>query len=79
MKIYYIPDANKFLDLVDKSLGHVLLHLPDGSRIDLKKDHDAQQLFQMMRPEPFGLQITLSNAEDVPAFMQYMMESAANR
>lgn len=79
MKIFHIPDTNKFLNLVDKSQGNVMLHLPDGSQVNLKQNHDAQQIFQMMRPDPFGLHISLSNAEDVSAFMQYMMESNVSR
>ena len=35
MKIFSIPDTNRFLDLVGKSRGDVTLHLPDGSQVEL--------------------------------------------
>lgn len=77
MTIFSIPDMGKFLNLVEKSQGTVMLHLPDGNRLDLKQNHAALQIFQMMRPGKSGLRISLSNAEDTPAFIRYMMEAGA--
>ena len=78
MKIFSIPDAGDFISLVKKSRGEVMLYLPDGSRLDLKQSHAAQQLFQVMSPGQPGLHIGLSNPADTPAFIQYMMEAGVS-
>lgn len=75
MKIFSIPDTEGFLDLVQESRGDVTLRLPGGDQLDLKQDRDAQQFFQMMHPGQSGLQISLSNPADAPAFIRYMMEA----
>ena len=75
MKLFSIPDAGSFLNLVNSSQGDVTLHLPDGNRLNLKRSHTAQQLFQIMHPGQSGLQISLSNSADTPAFIRYMMDA----
>lgn len=75
MKIFNIPDTEKFLDLVEESCGDVTLHLPDGGRLNLKQNYVARQFLQLMNPGPSGLCISLSNSADTPAFMRYMMEA----
>lgn len=75
-KIMMMPDAENFLNVVEHSRGQVLLHLPDGERCDLKRDHTAQQLLRVMRPSREGLCVSLSDARDVPAFLEYMIGSA---
>lgn len=37
MKIFSIPDVGSFLGLVRKCRGDVMLHLPDGSQVELKR------------------------------------------
>ncbi len=71
-QIMMLPDAEDFLSVVERSRGQVLLHLPDDSRCDLKRDHTACQLLRVMRPGKEGLSISLSDARDVPAFLDYM-------
>ncbi len=75
-KIMMLPDADNFLNVVEHSRGQVLLHLPDNTRCDLKRDNTARQLLRAMRPSPEGLCISLSDARDVPAFLDYMIGSA---
>lgn len=74
MTLFFIPDPERFLRLVEKSRGNVLLRLPDGGQTDLKESREARQLLRMLRPGQAGLDVSLSDPEDVPAFLQYMME-----
>jgi len=78
-QIMMLPDADNFLKVVEGSYGQVLLHLPDDTRCDLKRDHTARQLLRAMRPREEGLCISLSDARDVPAFLDYMIGSARRR
>ena len=71
-QIMMLPDAENFLNVVERSRGQVLLHLPDHSRCDLKRDHTARQLLRLMSPRKEGLSISLSDARDVPVFLDYM-------
>ena len=57
----------------------MMLHLPDGSRVDLRESHDTRQILQMTHPGRAGLHISLSDPEDTPDFIQYMMEAGAER
>ena len=75
-KIMMLPDSENFLNVVERSRGQVLLHLPDNTRCDLKRDHTARQLLRVMRPSPDGLCISLSDSRDVPALLDYMIGSA---
>lgn len=77
MTLFFIPDPEKFLRLVQRSRGNVMLRLPDGGQTDLKESHEAQQLLRMLRPGQAGLRISLSDPEDVPDFLRYMMEGGA--
>ncbi len=78
-KIMMMPDAEDFLNVVEHSRGQVMLHLPDGTRCDLKRDHTARQLLRAMRPSRDGLCVSLSDARDAPAFLDYMIGSARPR
>ena len=78
-KIIMLPDADNFLNVVEHSRGQVLLHLPDNTRCDLKRDNTARQLLRAMRPGREGLCISLSDSRDVPAFLDYMIGSARER
>lgn len=75
-KIMLMPDVEKFLNLVMRSCGDVLLHLPDGSQSNLKRDRTAQQMLRIMKPGRDGIAVSLSNSSDMPAFFQYLMETA---
>ena len=75
-KIRMLPDAENFLNVVQHSRGQVLLHLPDKTFCDLKRDNTARQMLRAMRPSQEGLCISLSDARDVPAFLDYMIGSA---
>ncbi len=73
--IMWMPNAEKFLSLVNQSCGDVLLHLPDGSKCSLKGDSTAGQMLRTMRPGWKGISITLSDPGDGPSFVRYMMEA----
>lgn len=77
MTLFFIPDPERLLYLVEKSRGNVMLRLPDGGQTDLKESHEARQFLRMLRPGQAELKISLSDPEDVPAFLQYMMEGGA--
>lgn len=79
MKIFSIPDTNRFLDLVGKSRGDVTLHLSDGSQVELKQARTAQQLLRIVDPGQSGLDIRLSNPADTLDFIQYMMEADVSK
>lgn len=76
MKIFSIPDVDRFLNLVGRSQGDVILHLPDGSQVDLKQNHTARQLFQITHPGKSGLHFSLSDSADTLAFIRYMMTAS---
>ncbi len=71
-KLFRMPDANRFLEVVERSAGHVFLHLPDDTRIDLKEDHTARQLLRSMAVGQNGLQFSLSESSDLPEFLRYL-------
>ena len=50
MTIFCIPDMERFLRIVEDSRGKVLLHLPDKTLCDLKRDSTAVQLLRMVCP-----------------------------
>ena len=70
-----IPDVEKFLDLAANSGGDVLLHLPDGSLCDLKRNCVARQLLRVLGSGRGGLRLTLSSRDDIPAFLDYMLQA----
>lgn len=78
-KIMMLPDTENFFRVVEQSRGQVLLHLPDNTSCDLKRDNTARQLLRFLKPDRDGLCISLSDARDVPAFLDYMIGSARAR
>ena len=57
LKLFSIPDAGRFLDLVEQSHGGVTLHLPDGNQLDLKQSHtlyDGSQRKQFRKSRGFS-------------------------
>lgn len=75
LSILQIPNAERFLSVVDHCFGDVILQLPDGSRCNLKQDHIARQMLRMMHPTQSGISITLSNKADTGTFLRYMAEA----
>jgi len=73
--ILRMPNANRFLKVVRKSAGHVFLHLPDDTLVDVKEDHTAQQMLRTLSVGQNGLRFSLSDSSDLPEFMRYMAES----
>lgn len=76
LKIMLISDMEKFLNKVDECEGEVLLHLPDETVCDLKKDHTAIQMLKMLKLEKGELDLTLTEPRDYAVIMNYMMQAA---
>jgi hypothetical protein len=75
IKFLSIPNPDKLLSIVDGSRGNVYLRLPDGNQCDLKREPLARQLLRTMVPGKDGVQLSLSNPDDIPAFLRYMVET----
>ena len=75
-KIMMLPDTENFLHVVERSRGQVLLHLPNNTHCDLKRNNTARQMLRAIRPGPEGLCISLSDARDVLSFLVYIIGSA---
>lgn len=76
LTFFLIPDTKQFLKLADKSHGEVLLHLPDGSKHNLKCGGNAQRILDTAKSRDTGVEISLTDHRDVKPFLQYMMEAA---
>lgn len=76
LTFFLIPDTERFLELVNKSRGEVALHMPDGSRCDLKHSGGARQMLEAAKSRKTGVEISLSNRRDVTPFIRYMEEAA---
>ncbi len=76
LTFFLIPDTERFLQLVNKSCGEVMLHMPDGSKRNLKRNSDAHQMLEIVKSRGSGVEISLSNHRDVKPFIQYMAEAA---
>ncbi|MBQ8506713.1 MAG: hypothetical protein IJ466_04710 [Clostridia bacterium] len=76
LKIMLISDMEKFLNKVNQCQGEVLLHLPDDTVCDLKKDHTAIQMLKMMNTSHSELDLTLTEPRDYAIMMGYMMQAA---
>jgi len=76
LKIMLISDMEKFLNKVNQCEGEVLLHLPDETLCDLKKDHTAVQMLKMMKENHSELDLTLTEPRDYALMMGYMMQAA---
>lgn len=76
LTFFLIPDTKQFLNLVNKNRGDVLLHMPDGNKLDLKRSNDAQQVLETVKSKAAGVEISLSDHRDVKPFIQYMTEAA---
>ena len=76
LKIMLISDMEKFLNKINQCEGDVLLHLPDDTVCDLKKDHTAIQMLKMMDTNHSELDLTLTEPRDYAIMMGYMMQAA---
>ena len=76
LKFMMIPNMERFLSLIEESHGKVILHLPDDTQCDLKQDRTARQLIRTMNPGRDGLCISLTDPDDTPAFIDYMISAA---
>lgn len=77
IQLMQMPDAERFIDVVNQSRGDVFVQLPDSSLCNLKTDHSAQQLIKLLNPQKADLSIILSDPDDVPAFFRYMTDMSA--
>lgn len=75
LKLCIIPNKEKFMRCVYKSEGDVYLHLPNGSKCNLKTDTQAANMFKMMDVSKFGIDLSFSKPTDMPRFLKYMMEA----
>ena len=76
MSFMMIPNAERFLRIVEGRRGEVALCLPDGGRCDLKRDPAARYLVRTLCSGGEGLRVSLSDRGDLPAFFRYMREAA---
>jgi len=76
LKIMLISDMEKFLNKINQCEGDVLLHLPDDTVCDLKKDHTAIQMLKMMDTNHSELDLTLTEPRDYAIMLGYMMQAA---
>ena len=75
LQMMMLPDRDRFLKIVDHSRGSVLLRLPDHTDCDLKTDPVARQMLRMLDPAEEGVTLRLTDPEDLPAYLHYMMEA----
>ena len=75
LQMMMLPDRDRFLEIVDHSRGSVLLRLPDHTDCDLKTDPVARQMLRMLDPAEEGVTLRLTDPEDLPAYLHYMMEA----
>jgi len=76
LTFFLIPDTKRFLTLVNKSRGEVMLHMPDGSRRNLKRGSDAHQILEAAKSGKAGVKISLSDRRDLESFIQYVVGAA---
>lgn len=70
-----IPNMDAFLKVVEESRGQVQLHLPNQSVCELKGSDLSQQISRSLRSAGVPLRISLSDPQDTPSFLRYMMEA----
>lgn len=69
-------NKDRFMDCVEHCEGNVYLHLADGGQCNLKQNSTASALIRLLDMPKTGLEIDCSAPEDMPRFMQYLMEAA---
>lgn len=76
LRVTFIPNKERFFELIQSCKGNVLLHLPDNSTRDLKCDPTAYQMLRLLPHGPADLCMSFSDPDDSSAFLQYMMRAA---
>ena len=66
IRIHAVPDMGRFLWTVERCRGEVVCNL--------KRDPVAMELLRVV-PSACELHVTLSDREDFPVFLQYLMET----
>lgn len=78
-RILLMPNMDKFLKLVERCYGDVILHLPFHTSCSLKTNDVARLLLKTLAHErdrlPDGIGISLSDKRDYPAVVRHMMEA----
>lgn len=77
LKIYLKPDIEKFVALVEKSSGNVLLRLADRSLCNLKDVKMAADLLKQEADNCNGVEIHLSDTKDYFKFVSFMLGGCA--
>lgn len=72
------PNKETLMQNIDACEGQVFLNLSDGTACDLKSDPVAVRLFQTLDIPKEGISISLSNPNDFPRFVRYMMDNKAS-
>jgi len=77
VKILFIPNVSRFLQVIDRCTGAVLLDLPDVGLCDLKENEVVRGLLKLISKINSGnpLYLILTESRDTPHLMQYMMEA----
>ena len=74
-KLMNISNMNRLADIIGRCKGDVFLNLPDRTSFNLKQDRDVLQLLRYMQPNQGALELDLSDKNDLPIIIGYMMES----
>ena len=77
IKIMLISNMEKFFEKVEACRGDVMLNLPDGTECNLKTDHTARQMIQMLHSANEELDLRLTDPRDYAPIMSFMMSAAA--
>ena len=73
IRIQAVPDMGRFLRTVERCRGEVTLHLRGVVVCNLKRDPVAMELLRAV-PLAGELHVSLSDRDDFPVFLQYLME-----
>ena len=74
IRIQTVQDMGRFLRTVERCRGEVTLHLRGGVVCNLKRDPVAMELLRAV-PSAGELHVSLSDRDDFPVFLQYLMEA----
>ena len=77
IKIMQISNMEKFIEKIRMCHGDVFLTLPDGTECNLKTDHTALQMIQMLHSANEELPLRLTAPRDFVVMMNFMMSAAA--
>lgn len=77
IKIMLISNMEKFIEKIRNCRGDVMLRMSDGTECNLKTDHTALQMIQMLYSSDEELNLRLTDPRDYPIMMNFMMGDAA--